>query len=306
MSSPVLFLLFNRPDLALRVFERIREARPPKLFIAVDGPRLDQDGEMEACGECREITNKVDWECEVYTLFRDKNLGCRRAVGEAITWFFDHVEEGIILEDDCLPDPSFFPFCLELLERYRDDERVMCISGDNFQNGQLRGKASYYFSIFNHCWGWATWRTSWQHFDTEMLLWPEIKERQLLEGFLTNNAAIHWSKIFDQLYKQQIDSWAYIWGLSCWSQHGLAILPNVNLVSNIGFGKGSTHTEDSSSWISAMPTKEMFFPMDHPTLVMRDILADRFTEANMVGIRQPLTFISFFQRAIRKLKTFFN
>ena len=158
MHSPVLFLVFNRPETTRQVFEAIRTAKPPRLYIAADGPRLEREGERASCEEVRKIALEVDWECDVNTLFRVENLGCKRGPSEGISWFFEHEDEGIILEDDCLPDQSFFSFCEELLERYRNDTRIMAISGNNFQHGRKRTEYSYYFSRYFHGWGWT--RTS--------------------------------------------------------------------------------------------------------------------------------------------------
>ena len=156
LETPVLFLVFNRPDTTAQVFEAIRQAKPPRLYVASDGAREDKEGELEKVKQVREIVSQVDWNCEVKTLFRDKNLGCKIAVSSAIDWFFEQEEMGIILEDDCLPHPTFFRFCQELLERYRDDERIGMISGNNFQFGRKCTDYSYYFSMYSHIWGWAS------------------------------------------------------------------------------------------------------------------------------------------------------
>jgi hypothetical protein len=173
-NTPVLFLIFNRPNTTEQVFEAIAKAKPRCLFVAADGPRTDKEGEAEKCQAVRDIIKRVDWDCEVKTLFREQNLGCKEAVSSAITWFFEQVEEGIILEDDCLPSDSFFSFCAELLEKYRDDKRIMMISGDNFQDGIQRGDASYYFSSVPWIWGWATWRRAWRLYDREMQTFPSF------------------------------------------------------------------------------------------------------------------------------------
>src|SRR5258708_3549575 len=181
-NTPILFLIFNRPFPTRRVFAEIRKARPAKLFVAADGPRPDKPEDLETCRETREIIKDIDWPCEVQTLFRDKNLGCGVAVSGAITWFFQNVEQGIILEDDCLPDPSFFPFCTELLERYKDDERILLISGNFLQqkNKKFMVKASYYGTLIPHLWGWASWRRAWAKYDFNLTKWPEVKATKSL------------------------------------------------------------------------------------------------------------------------------
>src|SRR5688572_20529443 len=183
LNTPVLFLIFNRPAVTKQVFEAIREMRPTRLYIAADGPRPAIPNELDNCRKAREAALAVDWECQVKTLFRDKNLGCGRGPSTAITWFFEHETEGIILEDDCMPSPSFFSYCAELLARYRDDTRIMHIAGTNLEKPQQRDQEhSYHFSNFTYCWGWATWRRAWKFHDFDMKLYNEINKKNCLEG----------------------------------------------------------------------------------------------------------------------------
>jgi hypothetical protein len=217
----------------------------------------------------------------VKTLFRKKNLGCGKAVSQAINWFFENEEMGIILEDDCLPHPSFFRFCQDLLDYYRNDQRIMAISGDNFQFGRKRTEYSYYFSRYNHIWGWATWRRAWQYYDFKMRLWQEIRDGNWLESILGKTQAVkYWTKIFQTYYDGKIDTWDYPWTFACWIQNGLTILPNVNLVSNIGFGEDATHTSSSKSRAANLGVQEMNFPLKHPPFLMRHVEADDFTQRN--------------------------
>lgn len=275
MTPPILFLIFNRPDLTQQSFASIREAQPKQLFIAADGPRPDREGEAALCEETRSIVAEVDWECDVKTLFREENLGCRQAVSSAISWFFEHVEEGIILEDDCVADPTFFPFCADLLTRYRDDERVMCITGNNFQQGRIRGTASYYFSVYNHCWGWATWRRAWQKYDLQMTRWPEFRDSYKLNQLLTPSASDKWREIFNSVFQGSVDTWDYQWTFSCWLNGGLTATPNGNLVRNIGFDHRATHTTDTQSTNSKLPVKPLVFPLVHPAGIEQDKSADQ-------------------------------
>ena len=278
LKTAVLFLVFNRPDTTRQVFEAIRKAEPPRLYIAADGPRVEKAGEAEKCEQARRIATQVDWECEVKTLFREKNLGCRVAVSSAIDWFFENEEEGIILEDDCLPSQSFFWFCEELLERYRDDRRIMMISGDNFQFGRKRTLYSYYFSRYPHIWGWALWRRAWEKYDVNMNLWPEIREGGWLYDYLEDGSLVKfWHRNFDWTYNDKIDTWDHQFTFACMIHRGLCILPNDNLVSNIGFGLDASKTKRISRF-SKMKTKLMRFPLKHPPYVIRDIRADRYTE----------------------------
>lgn len=284
-TPPVLLLIFNRPDLTAQVMDRIRQAEPPKLFVGADGPRADHPGDAESCEEAREVAARVDWDCEVHTLFRGENLGCKRAVSSAITWFFEHVEAGIILEDDCVPHPTFFPYCAELLQRYRDDERVMTVSGNNFQPDDKVYDHSYYFSAYMHCWGWATWRRAWEHYDGQIPEWESLRNTGWLNGWLgTEEEAEYWRGIFDRVAHGEVDSWAYPWTFSCWREHSLQILPAFNLVSNIGFGGQSTHTKNTDTAVANLPVVSMSFPLEHPSAIVRDYKADRFTSKNNFGI----------------------
>lgn len=242
MNTPLLFIVFNRPDPTERVFEEIRKAKPQRLFIAADGPRNDKPEDVEKCRLTREVVENVDWPCEVQTLFQDKNLGCKIAVSSAINWFFENVEEGIILEDDCLPDPSFFPFCTELLEKYRNNEKVMLISGFNMI-GQSNINESYFFSKYIGIWGWATWRRVWAQYDIKMTSWADKNNRIRVKKTINNRRS--WkvrSWIYNELYLNKKNTWDYQLEYCILSKNGLSIVPKVNLVENIGFDEGATHT----------------------------------------------------------------
>jgi hypothetical protein len=278
LPTSVLFLIFNRPDTTQQVFDEIRKAQPSQLFVAADGPRKDRHADYELCKKTREIIQKVDWDCRVSTLFRDENLGCKYAVSSAIDWFFSNVEEGIILEDDCVPDQSFFPFCQELLEKYRNDKRVMMISGDNFQFGRKRTDYSYYFSRYCHIWGWATWRRAWVHYDVEMKLWPKVKQFDLIKDFLQDSGAEnYWKRIFDKTYSNKINTWDYQWVFACWTQNGLSIAPNINLISNIGCDSSATHPS-TDSCNSNIPANRIDIPLRHPEFIIRNTSADKYTQ----------------------------
>lgn len=275
LSAPVLFLVFKRPDTTRLVFEAIRNARPARLWVAADGPRADRPGEADLCRETRDII-KVDWDCDLRTQFRDRNLGVKAGVAAAISWFFESAEEGIVLEDDCLPHPDFFVFAAELLARYRDDPRVMHISGDNFQFGRRRGAASYYFSRYVHCWGWATWRRAWALYDLDMRSFPEFASSRKIETILkTRRARAYWLKVFGDAHAGRHDTWDYAWGYQVLSRGGLCAVPNVNLVRNIGFGAEATHTFDPANRLSGLPT-EALGPLVHPRAVAVDEAADDF------------------------------
>jgi hypothetical protein len=245
-TTPVVFLVFNRPDLTERVFRRIAEAKPQTLLLVADGPRSEK--EVKICTQVREIIDRVDWDCRVLKNFSDTNLGCKRRVASGLDWAFDQVSEAIILEDDCLPSPSFFYFCQTLLERYRDDERIFMIGGNNFQFGINRTEDSYYFSRYAEIWGWATWRRAWQCYDVTMMSWPAFKAAGGMRWAFEHPAEQqYWERYFQETYEGKIDTWDYIWFYTCLSQSGLSILPNINLVSNLGFGPNATHTFDVAS-----------------------------------------------------------
>lgn len=288
MNTAVLFLIFNRPDTTAEVFAAIREARPERLYVAADGPRADREGEDCHCAETRRIATDVDWPCEVQTLFRYDNLGCRRAVSGAITWFFEHEEEGIILEDDCLPHPSFFPYCAALLERYREDPQIMCITGNNFQADMKGWPYSYYYSIFNHCWGWASWRRAWAFYDSELEAFdPATAPRMLDKLCPVRGFGSQWTDILNRVKAGGIDSWAYIWTWSCFRQGGLTCTPKVNLVSNIGFGDLGTHTTARTSPFANMPTSVLEQPIKSPPEERPEQIFDRYVALKHFGVGRP-------------------
>lgn len=275
LNTPVLFLTFNRLDTTKQVFSAISEAKPPRLYVTSDGAREGVGGEKEKVDNVRSyVLNNINWDCEVKTLFRDRNLGCGKAVSEAITWFFNNEEQGIILEDDCLPDQSFFYFCEELLERYKDDERIMHIGGSNFQFDDFCCSDDYYFSKIIHVWGWATWRKSWSKYDFNMETMDLfIKKRFLRDIINDNDFEKYWSEQLCITKMGLIDTWDYQWMLSLWSNYGLSIIPRVNLVSNIGFGKEATHTKGLKDKRSKLPFKNML-KIIHPKMVCRDYVND--------------------------------
>ncbi len=243
METPILFLVFNRPDTTKRVFEAIKAHKPSKLYIAADGPRLNKEGESELCEETRKVVSAIDWPCNVKTLYRNENLGCKVAVSSAIDWFFDQEEEGIVLEDDCLPHPDFFRFCEEMLAYYRNDHKVMHIGGANFQKGKHRGDGSYYFSNYNHIWGWATWRRAWKKYDVNLTSYSEQECIEIINSqFDLEYERNYWKNVFKKLKEGNIGTWDYQWTYTIWKQKGYSILPNYNLISNIGIGEGGTHT----------------------------------------------------------------
>lgn len=276
MKTPILFLLFNRLDTALQVFERIRQQRPEQLFVAADAPRPEVPGEAEKCAAVRAIIKKIDWPCSLHTRFLDQHLGCKLGVSSAVDWFFSQVEEGIILEDDCLPDPTFFPFCETLLEYYRDDIRIMHIGGGNFQFDRPRShQYSYYFSQISHIWGWASWRRAWQYYDVNCRSFfiPENEPRLYADPYIDQNV----KKMLEEACSGSLDTWDVQWQYAVISRNGLAILPDSNLICNLGFAPDALHTTDVNSCYSRMKTIPMSFPLKHPPLVCPNYTADSYT-----------------------------
>lgn len=299
LRTPVAFFIFNRPETTEKVFSEIAKAKPPRLLVVADGPRPDIKGEKERCDAARKVIDKIDWECKVLTNYADQNMGCRDRVSNGLNWVFEQVDEAIILEDDCLPHPTFFRFCEELLEKYRIDERIMMISGDNFQFGNRRTTYSYYFSRFNHIWGWATWRRAWKHYDVDIKFWGKLrKERWLYDILSDRHEVAYWTKTFNLIFENKIDTWDFQWVLACWIQSGLTILPNINLVSNIGFGDNSTHTSGHNK-VANMETYSMSYPLKHPPFVLREVLSDK--KSAKLLFNKP-----FYRRILIKIREIFS
>lgn len=272
LQTAVLFIIFNRPDVTARVFEAIRKARPPRLYIAADGPRSNRPGEAEKCQRTRQLVERIDWPCEVQMLLRNQNLGCRRAVSSAIDWFFEHETQGIILEDDCLPVQSFFWYCEEMLNRYQHDERIGQISGSAFcEHEFLAGLTTdYIFSRHFSIWGWATWRRVWETNASAIELWPEFSRQRLLPGtYPDRNERYTRSKNNDSIATNAIDAWSFQWIFANVSQNRLAVVPRHNLIINIGFGEEATHTTFRNPIV---PTSASELPL--PTRPARFVHAD--------------------------------
>ena len=240
-QTPILFLIFNRQDTATQVFTKIREIKPAYLYIAADGPREGKEGEIEICYKTKKIIlNSIDWDCEVKTLFRKENLGCGLAVSEAITWFFENVEEGIILEDDCLPDLSFFEYSEVLLEKFRFDSEIYHIAGNLPINNSAQTNYTYFFSKYSLIWGWATWRRAWESYKYRIDF--SLENINIIRGrFSKHSECEYWLKCFERIYFNKINTWDYQWFFNVLISNGKAVLPTTNLVYNIGLYNNSTH-----------------------------------------------------------------
>ncbi len=277
LRTAVAFLIFNRPDKTERVFRAIAGARPPKLLIIGDGPRPDRPDDLEKARLTRQIVEAVSWDCEVLTNYSSTNLGMNRRTVSGLNWVFELVDEAIVLEDDCLPDPSFFRFCDELLQRYRENERVMMISGDNYMRDRKVTSHSYFFSHYTGTWGWATWRRAWQHLDINMDLWPSRRNGPLLANMLGSKTyAAFWRHAFDRIAAGNLSSWDLNWLWTCWTQNGLSVMPSTNLISNIGFGSEATNLVEFNPLTANLPTTEMSFPLQHPSSLESNRDADEF------------------------------
>jgi hypothetical protein len=280
MQTPVAFIIFNRPAETARVFAAIRAARPRRLLVVADGPRQSRAGEAELCAAARAVIDGVDWPCDVQANFADTNLGCKNRVSSGLDWVFGECEEAVIIEDDCLPHPTFFRFCEELLAHYRDDNRVAMISGSNFLRDTRQMPPSYYFSLYGHIWGWASWRNRWQNYDVEMRRWRELRRTDWLENLLQDKWAVRdWRGEFDAVTDGRLNTWDHQWRFAWWVAGQYAVAPSANLISNLGFGAAATHTGDMAfaATMANLPTQPMEFPLRHPDKFALDREAERYT-----------------------------
>ena len=297
-DTPILMIMFNRPYLAIRVFERVKQMKPASLFLAVDGPRSQYPDETDAVNQCQQIAESVDWPCQVHTLFRETNLGCKKAVSSAIDWFFEHVEAGIILEDDCLPDLTFFDFCQVLLHRYTHEASVMHIGGANLYSGLTWGEETYFFSSIPHIWGWATWRRAWKSFDITMSNYPQFRKNQGIRRIVDNTlSGKYWQNLFDKTYANEIDTWDFQWVFAIWSQRGLSIIPNQNLITNIGFGEAATHTVNDTEFANLSTQAIDISRIIHPSDLVVNHEAVEYAFEKMY---QPTSWFSSKVKAIKK------
>jgi len=285
LKTPVVLIMFNRPDTTELVLSEIAKVKPAKLLVISDGPRASHATDLKKVDSTRALLSRVNWDCEVNTNFSDTNLGTKIRISTGLDWVFTQVPEAIILEDDCLPDLSFFRFCEELLDLYRHDQRIGMISGDNFQFGQRRNEDSYYFSRYGHIWGWATWRDRWVGtYDVKMSKWPIIRDQGWINDLVGHKSeAAYWQKIFERTYRGEFDAWDYQWVFTNWIEGRVSIVPSVNLVSNIGFNKNATHTTGGSD-LANLPRTPVQFPLKHPVGRFRNLEADEFSYRKCFGI----------------------
>ena len=300
---PLLFIVFSRPDTTALVFEEIRKLKPAKLFIFCDGERANKLNDSSLIAATKKVVEKVDWECEVHRNYKTENLGCGKGPQAAIDWFFLHQDKGIILEDDCVPSPTFFRFCKEMLIKYENNPDIMHISGVNFQDGNRRGNKDYYFSKHQHCWGWATWKRAWDRFDFKMADYPEfLKENRFRYVSRKSQIKEYWKRMMEEVYDNEFtDIWDYQWSYAIWKHKGLCITPNVNLISNIGFGPNATHTQWAEDITFNRPRFDLNFPLTHPGKIKSDLEGDLYFNI-FYKVYIPVTF----KDRIEQLKKFFN
>lgn len=297
---PILFLIFNRPDTTTKVFSAIRSARPKKLYIAADGARPNNPNEQHRCQEAKLATEGVDWDCQVYRLYQDTNLGCGKAVSTAISWFFDHEYSGIILEDDCVPHSDFFPYCAQLLEYYQDHQEIGIISGDHFQPKDFPKPYSYYFSKYANIWGWATWRRTWNKFQLDVnQLDEKAVHSAIRKQFQDKSERNFWLNLFQKMKNHEIDTWDYPLQFALWLNQMVCIVPSINLVSNCGFDHRATHTKSNSS-LSNLSTSPIL-PLVHPQKMEVNSGADHYFFNTHVHPRTPMTFHRIWRSIKRRL-----
>lgn len=283
-NVPILLITWRRIEAVQSILDALRPYAPVRIFIASDGPRENYLDDQERIQLTREaIEAAIDWPCSIERLYSDNNLGCSYGPVRAINWFFDNVEEGIILEDDCIPSSDFYPYCASLLDYYRHDTRVWCIGGVNFQGGIQRGEASYYFSRYNHCWGWASWRRCWEHFDLNLAQWNKFRDSGLISSlFSSRRERLYWTRIWQRTFDRSVPVswWDYQWTFACMVNGGLTVLPNANLVTNVGFDQEATHSHHGITSGIGLQYQSLGLdksPLIHPQFVLPDKLADLYT-----------------------------
>jgi hypothetical protein len=275
LDATVALFIFRRPEATARVLDRILAARPRRLLVIADGPRASAPSEGDLCARARAVIERARGACAMDTNFADQNLGLRQRMSSGMDWVFEQCERAIIVEDDCLPEPTFFPFCDELLRRYADDPRVMMVSGDNFLPARRRQKHSYYFSRYAHIWGWATWRRAWRLYDVSISDWPARRDGGWLkERFDTEDEARYWGDIFDRVHDGRIDTWDYQWQYACLAHNGLSAVPERHLVTNIGLGGAAMNTVNPDDPHFRARASPLPMPLRHPAGLQRNAEAD--------------------------------
>ena len=313
-ETPILLIAWKRPHKTIRIINSLKKIKPQNFYVACDGPNKNDKALINLVNETRKlILENITWDCKLKTLFSESNQGCKIGVSNAINWFFENVDNGIILEDDCLPHQDFFYFCSELLKKYNDDQRIWSIAGNNLHNKSI-GRASYFFSKYSHCWGWATWRRCWAKYDRDLKNWPTQKTEGILDNlFKTSKEKIFWGRLLDNIYyKSKPNTWDYQWSYTCFINSGLTIIPKENLIFNIGFDNESTHTKFGNP-TSDLKNYDRFtskvFPLKHPLFIHTRQNIEKDTEAicySGADLFTKMWFKLLYKRTLIKIKIIVN
>lgn len=271
LTTPVALFVYNRPDTTAQVFEQVAAVEPPVLFVVADGPRADRPADPENCEQVRELVTDVGWDCDLRTIFRDENMGLPESVYTGLDWVFEQVPEAIVLEDDTVPNRDFFRFCETMLERYRDDERVLSVNGTNRLGTWKADSQDHHFVTYQGVWGWATWRRAWRLYDPEMRAWadPEVRERVRDVVADDERFAYHRPR-FQSCYDGEAPAWSKRWEFTHYVNSGLAAVPARNLVSNVGFDARALHTTDPDDPLAELPRHALEFPLEERTAIAPD------------------------------------
>ena len=301
LKTPLLFLVYNRPEITKKVFSRIKKSKPEKLYIAADGPKSNED--KLNTDKTRDIFNNIDWNCNLKKLYNNENLGCRKSVKNSIDWFFQNEERGIILEDDCLPNATAFIFFEKLLKKYSNSKKIMHISGVNYLKGSLKIDSSYYYSAIANINGWATWRESWNGYDDIYRDLPTFEKKNMIKNFFSDKITQKfWIEVYRRNYHNEDTSWSWPYLFSIMNRGGMAISPAVNLISNIGYGANSVHTKNSRDRFANMSTFTIKPPFISPKKFELNKRADSLTNRNFYRI----TLLNYGVKLIlKKLKLFY-
>lgn len=282
-NTPILFIIFNRPEPTEQVLKAIRQRKPAKLYVAADGPRPSREDDIDKCKKTRSLIDKyVDWPCELKKLYREENIGVGLGVSEAISWFLNEEGKGVILEDDTVPASSFFDYCERLLIKYEDDERVMHIAGANHIPSLTRNlNDSYFFSIQGNMWGWATWKRAWDLYDYKMSSLQYVLDEKILESFIPEKLVRKYviAKFIET--QSKLNTWDYQWDFCRYVNSGLSIIPKVNLVKNVGFGADATHTFSQENYFSKLASENLELPLTHPSFLVRNRKIDNMHYNNL-------------------------
>lgn len=282
MKTPLLILIFNRPKETRQLLIYLQKIKPKKIYVFSDGPRNNNLSDIINNNNCKSLFKKLKWKCSIKKKYLKNNLGCKNAVSKGISWFFKNEKYGIILEDDCMPTLGFFNFCEWGLKKFKDNKNIGSITGNNFLKSKVPIKSSYYFSKYAHCWGWATWSDRWKIYDKNISFWKKWKHSKNFEKMFNLKLEYqYWKKIFDNVFLDKIDSWAYPWNLCLWYNNKVTLTPKCNLVKNIGYGGSATHTFVNSDNLKYQ-TSNLVYPYKSPQKNNINIKADNYVFFNHI------------------------